>query len=90
LKYGVTLVLELDMKNLESSDLVEKIYTRYNIYCNDCKIHSDLTEEQYFDTMEDLAIQFYKTGSPSPGELATEIIGVTQDGKTKNRWIKQR
>lgn len=48
---------------------------KYNILCKGRKIFSNLTEEEYFDTMEDLSIQFYKTGSPSPEELETEIIG---------------
>jgi len=46
----------------------------YNIYYKGRKIFSDLTEEQYFDTMEDLSVKFYQTGSPSPEELDTEII----------------
>jgi len=47
---------------------------KYNILCNGRKIFSDLTEEEYFDTMEDLADQFYQTGSPKPEDLETEII----------------
>ena len=46
---------------------------RYNILCNGRKIYQNLTEEEYFDTMEDLSQQFYETGSPSPNELETEI-----------------
>ena len=34
-----------------------------------------LTEEEYFNTMEDLSEQFYQTGSPNPNEIETEIIG---------------
>jgi hypothetical protein len=48
---------------------------RYNILCKGRKIYTNLTEEEYFQTMEDLSIQFYKTGSPKPEELETEIIG---------------
>ena len=48
---------------------------KYNILCNGRKIFSDLTEEEYFDTMEDLSIEFYQTGSPRPEDLETEIIG---------------
>lgn len=47
--------------------------TRYSILCKGRKIYTDLTEDQYFDTMEDLAQQFYETGSPDPTELETEI-----------------
>ena len=46
----------------------------YNIYCKGRKIYSHLTEEEYFDTMEDLSVEFYQTGTPRPEELDTEII----------------
>ena len=47
----------------------------YNVLCKGRKIYSNLTEEEYFNTMEDLAIEFYQTGSPNPEDLTTEIIG---------------
>jgi len=47
--------------------------TKYNILCNGRKIYKALTEEEYFDTMEDLSIQFYETGSPQPSEIETEM-----------------
>ena len=46
----------------------------YNILCKGRKIYSNLTEEEYFNAMEDLSIQFYQTGSPNPNEIKTEII----------------
>lgn len=49
--------------------------SKYNILCNGRKIYSNLTEENYFDVMEDLSIKYYQTGSPNPEELETEIIG---------------
>ena len=48
---------------------------KYNILCRGRKIYIDLAEEEYFNTMEDLAIDFYQTGSPNPNEIETEIIG---------------
>ena len=36
-------------------------------------LFENLTEEEYFDKMEELAEQFYDTGSPHPLELRTEI-----------------
>jgi hypothetical protein len=51
--------------------------TKYNILCKGRKIYSNLTEEEYFNTMEDLAIEFYQTGSPHPEELETEIMEIT-------------
>lgn len=47
---------------------------RYNILCQGRRIYTGLTEEEYFDTMEDLAIEFYQTGSPCPEDLETEIL----------------
>ena len=47
----------------------------YNILCKGSKIYSNLTEIEYFNTMEDLAIEFYQTGSPNQNEIETEIIG---------------
>lgn len=47
----------------------------YNIICKGQTIYSNLTEEEYFNAMEDLSEQFYRTGSPNPNEIKTEIIG---------------
>jgi hypothetical protein len=49
--------------------------TKYNILCKGRKIYTELTEEEYFNTMEDLSVDFYQTGSPDPNEITTEIIG---------------
>jgi hypothetical protein len=46
----------------------------YNILCNGRRIYSNLTEEEYFDVMEDLSIEFYQTGSPRPEDIETEIL----------------
>lgn len=35
-------------------------------------LHEDLTEEEWSDKMQDLADQFYQTGSPKPEDLHTE------------------
>lgn len=47
----------------------------YNILCRGRKIYSALTQEEYFDALEDLSLEYYKTGSPKPEEIETEIIG---------------
>jgi len=52
---------------------------RYNVYCNGRKIYSELTEEEYFDVMEDLAQEYYKNGTPAASELHTEIILINGD-----------
>lgn len=49
------------------------IEEKYNILCRGRKIYKSLTEEEYFNTMEDLSIEFYQTGSPHPNEIETEI-----------------
>lgn len=48
--------------------------TEYNILLKGDKLFSNLTEEEYFDTMENLSIEYYQTGSPDPNDLTTEII----------------
>ena len=47
---------------------------RYNILCKGRRIYSKLTEEEYFNVMEDLSIEYYQTGSPRPEDLETEIL----------------
>ena len=46
---------------------------RYSIYIKDIEKFSDLSEHEYFDIMEDLAIEFYQTGKQNPDEIRTEI-----------------
>ena len=46
---------------------------RYSIYIKDIEKFSDLSEHEYFDIMEDLAIEFYQTGKPNPAEIRTVI-----------------
>ena len=48
--------------------------TQYNILLKGDKIFSSLTEEEYFDRMEDLSIEYYQTGSPDPNDITTEMI----------------
>lgn len=75
MKSGVILVLESVTRRQESFEMTNKIDAKYNILCRGRKIYSNLTEEEYFNTMEDLAIEFYQSGSPNPSEIETEIIG---------------
>jgi len=72
LKSGAILVSELVTKRQGLSDTMANDV--YNIYCKGKKIYSDLTQEEYFDMMEDLSQEFYETGSPSPEDIETEII----------------
>jgi hypothetical protein len=68
----VTLALESVTKKQELFDMTNETY---NILCKGRKIYTGLTEEEYFNTVEDLSIQFYQTGSPQPEDIETEIIG---------------
>tara|TARA_Y100000296_G_scaffold39715_1_gene45823 strand:- start:646 stop:801 length:156 start_codon:yes stop_codon:yes gene_type:complete len=48
--------------------------TRYTILHRGEVLHEDLTEEEYFDIMEDLSMDFYQKGSPKPQDLETKFI----------------
>ncbi len=47
--------------------------TTYDVYRNEVLVSSDLSEDEYFELMEDLAQEFYKTGHPKADELRTEL-----------------
>jgi hypothetical protein len=72
LKFGVILAFASDTKKQGLFDMTNETY---NILCKGRKIYTGLTQEEYFDVMEDLSIEFYQTGSPRPEDLETEIIG---------------
>ena len=71
MKSGVILAFALVTKRQE---LFEMANERYNILCKGRRIYTSLTEEEYFNTMEDLSIEYYQTGSPNPEDLETEIL----------------
>ena len=58
----------------KKQELFEMTNESYNILCKGRKIYSNLSEEEYFNIMEDLSIEFYQTGSPRPEDLETKII----------------
>lgn len=60
--------------------------SKYNILCKGQRIYTALSEEEYFDMMEDLAVEYYKTGSPHPAEIETEIIGELTNGESKDQF----
>ena len=51
----------------------------YRIYRDGKVIFHDLSQMEYFDIMEDLAIEFYQTGSPTNEQLKTETY-LEEDG----------
>jgi len=50
--------------------------TRYTILHKGAVLYKGLTEEEYFDIMEDLSIEFYQKGSPRPQDLETKITKI--------------
>tara|TARA_B100000427_G_C15096299_1_gene415146 strand:+ start:110 stop:286 length:177 start_codon:yes stop_codon:yes gene_type:complete len=48
----------------------------YNITSKGKVLYENLTEQEYFDKMEDLAQEYYNCGVPNPLDLNTEITGV--------------
>ena len=68
MKSGVILASALVTKK---QGLFDTMATKYHILIKGKKTFKSLTEEEYFDTMEDLSIQFYQTGSPKPHEIET-------------------
>ena len=51
----------------------------YRIIRDGKVIFDDLSQMEYFDIMEDLAIEFYQTGSPTNEQLKTETY-LEEDG----------
>ena len=64
LRSGVTLVYVLDTKKQEL----------YNIYEGEKILFENLTQDEYFNAMEDLAYEYYDNGAHNPQGLRTEII----------------
>jgi len=50
--------------------------TRYTILHRGVVLYKGLTEEEYFDIMEDLSIEYYQKGSPRPQDLETKITKI--------------
>ena len=67
------------MKKQESSD-------RYTILRKNKRLFTNLTEDEYLEIMQDLAIEFYETGSPKPEHLRTIITN--ENGASK--WLNQK
>ena len=42
-------------------------------------LFDNLTEEEYFDKMQDLADDFFANGTPHPLELETDVTGLPKD-----------
>jgi len=51
----------------------------FRILCNGRVIYQNLSQEEMFETMDDLSQQFYDTGLPNPEDLVVECIGDTEE-----------
>jgi hypothetical protein len=47
---------------------------KYTILYKGNVLYQNLTETEYFDILEDLAVEYYQNGSPHPSEITTQII----------------
>jgi len=51
--------------------------TKYTILKNGKPVFSDLSQNEYFDRMQDFAVEFYLTGKNDPSQFTTEMIEET-------------
>ena len=70
LRSGVILASALVTKKLALSEAMKEKYT---ILLKGKVLYKGLTEEEYFDIMEDLSIEYYQKGTPRPQDLKTNI-----------------
>ena len=47
---------------------------KYTILHRRKVLYKGLTQEEYFDIMEDLSIEYYQKGSPRPQDLETKVM----------------
>ena len=45
----------------------------YKIFIDGKEVYTALGQGEYFNIMEDFALEFYQTGSPTPDSIKTEI-----------------
>ena len=45
---------------------------KYTVSIDGIERYTDITELEYLDLMEDLADEFYQTGTPHPDDIITE------------------
>ena len=50
--------------------------TRYTILHKEEILYNNLTQDEYFDMMEDLSVKYYQEGFPRPEDLKTKIIEI--------------
>jgi len=48
--------------------------TLYTILKNGEEVFTDLSQNEYFDRMQDFAVEFYLTGKNDPSDFTTKMI----------------
>ena len=51
--------------------------TKYTILKDGKPVFSDLSQNEYFDRMQDFAVEFYLTGKNDPSQFTTKMIEET-------------
>ena len=51
--------------------------TKYTLLKDGKPVFSDLSQNEYFDRMQDFAVEFYLTGKNDPSQFTTEMIEET-------------
>ena len=65
-----------------SYHLIPMAEDRYTIKVNGEVLFKSLSQDEYFDRMEDLALEYYQRGVPRPESIETIIIN--ENGDLKN------
>ena len=71
MRSGVILASELVTKKLGFCDIMIE---KYDVYIDGKLEHSRLSEDEYFDLMEDYAEGFYTNGAPDPSSITHKVI----------------
>jgi|DEB0MinimDraft_10_1074344.scaffolds.fasta_scaffold07686_6 hypothetical protein len=45
----------------------------YTVYVDGVETHKNLTEDEYFDLMQDFAIEYYESQGSKPGKVTFKI-----------------
>ena len=53
--------------------------TSYNIIVNGKVRYKNFTEEEYFERMEDMSIEYYQTGSQRPQDIETKMFMIKEN-----------
>jgi hypothetical protein len=67
MRFGVIPVSGLVTKRLGLSDIIMTVYT---IYINGTEKYTDVSEDEFFDIMQELAFDHYETGVPALNDIS--------------------